>query len=234
MPLPRFEKLDEPRKVSILTAAADEFGERGFEGASYNRIIERAGISKGAMYYYFADKDDLFRTVMNAALLQWFEEVGFPMGADTPTAFWQACEGMYVRSLLFVLRDPRNAALCTGITKARAELAGHPVVQQLTSACWSGWARSSRRARPSEPSARRARRALGPQRALADRRGRPLARVTLERDERTGCSEDCGHDGGISPPHRRPGGDPMTAAATTPVSRRRRPRTEPIPAEPRR
>jgi len=131
VPLPRFEKLDEPRKASILTAAADEFGERGFEGASYNRIIERAGISKGAMYYYFADKDDLFRTVMNAALAQWFEEVGFPVGADTAAAFWHACETMYVRSLLFVLRDPRNAALCAGITKARAEQADHPVVTQL-------------------------------------------------------------------------------------------------------
>lgn len=131
MPLPRFEKLDEPRKTSILDAAADEFGERGFEGASYNRIIERAGISKGAMYYYFADKDDLFRTVLEAALAQWFAEVGFPMGADDAVSFWRACETMYVRSLRFVLRDPRNAALCVGITQARTELIDHPVVQQL-------------------------------------------------------------------------------------------------------
>ena len=131
MPLPRFEKLDEPRKTSILDAAADEFGERGFEGASYNRIIERAGISKGAMYYYFADKDDLFRTVLDAALNQWLEEVGFPVGADDAPSFWRACETMYVRSLHFVLRDPRNAALCVGITKARAELANHPAVQLL-------------------------------------------------------------------------------------------------------
>ena len=59
MPLPRFQNLDQLRKRAILTAAAEEFGERGFAAASYNRIIERAGISKGAMYYYFADKDDL-------------------------------------------------------------------------------------------------------------------------------------------------------------------------------
>ena len=131
MPLPRFDKLDEPRKASILAAAAEEFGERGFESASYNRIIERAGISKGAMYYYFADKDDLFRTVLDAALAQWFEEVGFPVGADDDASFWRACEAMYERSLRFVLRDPRNAALCFGITKARAELADHPVVMQL-------------------------------------------------------------------------------------------------------
>ncbi|MCA9532828.1 MAG: helix-turn-helix transcriptional regulator, partial [Myxococcales bacterium] len=115
----------------ILDAAADAFGERGFEGASYNRIIERAGISKGAMYYYFADKDDLFRTVLEAASTQWLAEVGFPVGADDAASFWKACETMYVRSLRFVLRDPRNAALCVGITKARAELANHPAVQLL-------------------------------------------------------------------------------------------------------
>jgi len=131
VPLPRFEKLDVPRRTSILSAAAAEFGERGFEGASYNRIIERAGISKGAMYYYFADKDDLYRTVLDAALTQWFEEVGFPMGADDPAAFWRGCESMYARSLRFVLRDPNNAALCFGITKARSEQADHPVVREL-------------------------------------------------------------------------------------------------------
>jgi len=62
VPLPRFQNLDETRRRAILAAAAEEFGERGFAQASYNRIIERAGISKGAMYYYFADKDDLYRT----------------------------------------------------------------------------------------------------------------------------------------------------------------------------
>src|SRR5436190_11854477 len=117
MPLPRFEKLDPPRKTSILAAAAEEFGERGFEGASYNRIIERAGISKGAMYYYFADKDDLYRTVLDAALALWLSDVGFQtFEADDAEAFWRACREMYERSLRFMLADPKNAALCLSVT----------------------------------------------------------------------------------------------------------------------
>lgn len=131
MPLPRFEKLDEPRRTTILAAAAEEFGERGFEGASYNRIIERAGISKGAMYYYFADKDDLYRTVLDAALAGWLEQVGFPFEADDARSFWRACEAMYVRSLRFMLEDPRNAALCLSITHARQRMEGHPVLLEL-------------------------------------------------------------------------------------------------------
>jgi len=131
MPLPRFEKLDEPRRRSILAAAAEEFGERGFEGASYNRIIERAGISKGAMYYYFADKDDLFQTVLQVALTQWFEEVGYPFEADDAASFWSACHGMYARSMRFMLRDPHNAALCWSITRVRAVHGEHPLVREL-------------------------------------------------------------------------------------------------------
>lgn len=132
MPLPRFEKLDPPRKKSILGAAAEEFGERGFEGASYNRIIERAGISKGAMYYYFADKDDLYRTVLDAALTLWLTHVGFQtFEADDAESFWRACREMYERSLRFMLADPSNAALCLSVTRARERLEGHAALSSL-------------------------------------------------------------------------------------------------------
>ncbi len=129
MPLPRFEKLDEARKHSILDAAAQEIAEHGFDGASYNRVIERAGISKGAMYYYFADKDDLFQTVVEGCLAQWLGEIGFPFEADDAKAFWAACHTMYERSLRFMLRDPRNAALTFDIARATGPSAKHPIVQ---------------------------------------------------------------------------------------------------------
>jgi AcrR family transcriptional regulator len=131
MPLPRFENLEPPRRAAILAAAADEFGERGFDGASYNRIIERAGISKGAMYYYFADKDDLFRTVLESALGVWFQQVGVPFQADDAASFWSAAEAMYERSLLFMLEDRRNAAMCLAVTRARERREGHPALLEL-------------------------------------------------------------------------------------------------------
>jgi AcrR family transcriptional regulator len=131
MPLPRFEKLEEARKTAILAAAAQEFGERGFEGASYNQIISRAGISKGAMYYYFADKDDLYVTVLRTALEVWFTEVVRPFEAADARSFWEQCEAIYARSLRFMMEDPSNAALCLSITNARMRGDGHPVLLDL-------------------------------------------------------------------------------------------------------
>ncbi|MFO0554623.1 MAG: helix-turn-helix domain-containing protein [Polyangiaceae bacterium] len=131
MPLPRFQNLDEPRRRAILTAAAEEFAEHGFAAASYNRIIERAGISKGAMYYYFADKEDLFATVLDTALAQWFEHVGMPEPARDAASFWAACNETYARSVRFMLADRCNASLCLAITRAREQSDGQAALAAL-------------------------------------------------------------------------------------------------------
>lgn len=49
-----------PKCDMIIEAAFDEFGEQGYKHASTNRIIERAGISKGLLFYYFKTKEELF------------------------------------------------------------------------------------------------------------------------------------------------------------------------------
>jgi AcrR family transcriptional regulator len=44
----------------LLSAAADVFSARGFHDASVDAVAERAGYSKGTVYWHFAGKDDLF------------------------------------------------------------------------------------------------------------------------------------------------------------------------------
>jgi AcrR family transcriptional regulator len=48
-------------KQRILDAAVEVFGERGYRGASVDDVALAAGVTKGAVYYYFTDKDDLAR-----------------------------------------------------------------------------------------------------------------------------------------------------------------------------
>jgi len=47
----------EIRIESILTAAVEEFLEKGYEGASVDAIAKRAGVSKGGLYYHFTNKE---------------------------------------------------------------------------------------------------------------------------------------------------------------------------------
>lgn len=49
----------------IINTALDEFADKDFETTSLNSIIAEAGISKGSMYYYFANKEDLYLYIID-------------------------------------------------------------------------------------------------------------------------------------------------------------------------
>ncbi|MEZ4461946.1 MAG: TetR/AcrR family transcriptional regulator [bacterium] len=87
-----------------MEIAAEEFSLKGFDGASFNRIIERAGLSKGAAYYYFDDKADLFDTVIQFGLDQFtaFIDATSDVDAD-PEEFWETTRA-HVRTGLQLLR----------------------------------------------------------------------------------------------------------------------------------
>jgi AcrR family transcriptional regulator len=48
---------------ALIAAARALFAERGFAAAGREDIVERAGVTRGAMYHHFASKDDLFQAV---------------------------------------------------------------------------------------------------------------------------------------------------------------------------
>jgi AcrR family transcriptional regulator len=64
----------ERSQATILAAARDEFAESGLGGARMDRIAERAGLNKRLIYYYFEDKEQLFRAVLEQAYLHIREE----------------------------------------------------------------------------------------------------------------------------------------------------------------
>jgi AcrR family transcriptional regulator len=70
MPRTRLQRLDPALREHLLALAAREMARSGYEGASLNRIIAEAGLSKGVFYYYFDDKADLAATVFERALEQ--------------------------------------------------------------------------------------------------------------------------------------------------------------------
>jgi AcrR family transcriptional regulator len=53
-----------PPQARILTAAAEVFAARGFEGARIDEIAQRAGINKAMLYYHVGDKESLYSAVL--------------------------------------------------------------------------------------------------------------------------------------------------------------------------
>ncbi len=61
---PKWQRRAEERPREICAAALEVFAEKGFAAARLDEIARRAGVSKGTLYLYFKDKDDLFRAVV--------------------------------------------------------------------------------------------------------------------------------------------------------------------------
>ncbi|HTP51599.1 MAG TPA: TetR/AcrR family transcriptional regulator [Anaeromyxobacteraceae bacterium] len=93
MPRQRFLNMPEAARSRLLGIALEEFARQGFEQASLNRILAAAGISKGACYYYFDDKEDLFATAIEGALDAALSRLRLPdFEGLTPDDFWPAVE----------------------------------------------------------------------------------------------------------------------------------------------
>src|SRR5947209_13468944 len=50
----------EARRAEILDGARRAFAEHGYEGATVARLEEATGLSRGAIFHYFENKNDLF------------------------------------------------------------------------------------------------------------------------------------------------------------------------------
>ena len=48
----------------ILSAAMQEFLEKGFKSASLRNIVKTAGVTTGALYGYYDSKEDLFEALV--------------------------------------------------------------------------------------------------------------------------------------------------------------------------
>src|SRR5437588_172704 len=51
--------------AALLDAAAETFAQRGFEAATMDEIAERVGLTKGALYYRYKSKEDLFIALLD-------------------------------------------------------------------------------------------------------------------------------------------------------------------------
>ena len=65
----RWRRRKEARPTEILAAALALFAERGFAATRLDDVALRAGVTKGTLYLYFSNKQELFEAVVRQALV---------------------------------------------------------------------------------------------------------------------------------------------------------------------
>ncbi|MFD4690101.1 ScbR family autoregulator-binding transcription factor [Streptomyces sp. NBC_00683] len=107
----------------FLEAAAEVFDEHGYDAATIAAILERAGLTRGALYFHFTSKEELARGVLEEAVTA--EGV-------TPQTF--KLQEWVDTALLLAYRLPREPMLSASI-----RLSVDPRARGLFGTRWPDW-----------------------------------------------------------------------------------------------
>lgn len=75
MPTKVFNELSSYKKEKIIDMAIKEFAEYGYENGSTNRIVKNSGISKGSLFKYFENKEELYFYLIDTVSVQMATEI---------------------------------------------------------------------------------------------------------------------------------------------------------------
>lgn len=97
------EEAQETRQ-NILAAAVDVFSSRGVALASLEEIAEAAGVTRGAVYWHFKNKSDIFEALQEGLHQSFMDMILQDLEKDHPEPLRQL-EQLYVTMLQEVAKD---------------------------------------------------------------------------------------------------------------------------------
>jgi len=80
----RKEREKQARREAIMASAQELFFAKGFNATTMDEIAQRAELSKGALYLYFASKEELYVSVMSEGLAILFDRIEEAFKLDLP------------------------------------------------------------------------------------------------------------------------------------------------------
>lgn len=101
-----FERIPPQEQQRILEACIEEFAQNIYEVASTNAIIQRAGIPKGTLFYYFGSKKDLYLYVFDHAVAR-FAEAFAGLNEERPADLFDRLLYRGRARMQFVVEHPR-------------------------------------------------------------------------------------------------------------------------------
>jgi AcrR family transcriptional regulator len=110
----RTDEAKEDRRGAILSAALDEFFERGFAAAKMDDIARRTGVSKGTVYLYYPSKDAVFEALIEAVVVPTVARIEAAAGAAPSALLGIRALAMLAPTLLRTSSLPRLMKVMIG------------------------------------------------------------------------------------------------------------------------
>jgi TetR/AcrR family transcriptional regulator len=111
----------------LLEAALQEFAAQGYQQASINTILQKAGMSKGQFYYHFGNKEKLYLALIDVLIAR---KVAFMQTVMQPTDFQQDIFGILKTQTLYGLAFGRAHPLIDQFANKFLKEKGTPIYEK--------------------------------------------------------------------------------------------------------
>jgi AcrR family transcriptional regulator len=81
-PVSRKTQQSDYTREALLAKCLRLFAQRGFSSTSIDDIARAAGVTKGAIYWHFSSKDEIFHAILGRIRAQWQEVVHVPVSTS--------------------------------------------------------------------------------------------------------------------------------------------------------
>ncbi|NOZ75707.1 MAG: TetR/AcrR family transcriptional regulator [FCB group bacterium] len=93
------------RKTQILTSALEVLVEKGYESSRMDDIVAHSGISKGAIYWYFKSKKEIYLALVNHWVWRYSATINYMVTEDQPAS--EQLRNLFDYFRLQFTRDPQ-------------------------------------------------------------------------------------------------------------------------------
>ncbi|MDR1875614.1 MAG: TetR/AcrR family transcriptional regulator [Synergistaceae bacterium] len=111
MPTQTFYNLPFEKQERILQAAIKEFGQRNVQEANLSNIVNAANISRGSLYQYFSNREDMYIYIFDTLRARRAEYVKPAFSLYKKEPFLRFFEEFYLRDSEFLLQNPSHIEL---------------------------------------------------------------------------------------------------------------------------
>ncbi len=122
MPTKLFFELSEDKRKTIIDVAIAEFAIYGYANASTNSIVKKSGISKGSLFKYFENKEELYFFILDAITSELNESI--EQGADTLSSelFQRVIDYSALEFSWYINNPEKSKLIIAAFTKSNTEI----------------------------------------------------------------------------------------------------------------
>ncbi|MBD5483745.1 MAG: TetR/AcrR family transcriptional regulator [Lachnospiraceae bacterium] len=122
MPTSLFLGLGAEKRQTIFSAGVSEFADYGYENSSTNRIVKKAGISKGSLFKYFPTKEDFYFYILDEITSELISGLEEKVNTLSPDLFQRIIQYAALEFSWYILYPEKSKIIVRAFTKSDAEI----------------------------------------------------------------------------------------------------------------